>query len=95
MSINPPSHGDSTALRMRAKPSGVRVNPQWFSSARITPHSAAFGRHCSMQSMHHLNPSSSVCPGSTGSSPRAFIKSSNDAIVFHRPEFNRMHGTPN
>ena len=38
--------------------------------------------------MHHFSASSLVYPGSGGSSPFTFIRSSNEAMVFHRPEFS-------
>ena len=47
-----------------------------------------------MPSMHHLNPSASVWPGSTGSSPCCFINSLKSLIVPHRPVFNRRLGMP-
>ena len=70
------------------------MSPQWFSSASITPAFSAAGRQASMHSMHQAKASSSVWPGSGGSSPLTFIRSSNEAMLFQRPELSRMQGIP-
>jgi len=50
--FNPPK---VTAAEIGAKVDLLNEN-----AAIVTPHCSAFGRHFSMQSMHHLKPSSSL-----------------------------------
>ena len=70
------------------------VRPQWFSRASITPSFSAVGRQASIDFTHQSIASSCVWPGSGGSSPFTFMRSSKDWMVFHRPELSRTHGIP-
>ena len=47
-----------------------------------------------MDSMTQSKALLSVNPAMGGSSPLTFIRSSNDAMVFQRPELSRMDGMP-
>ena len=70
------------------------VRPQWFSIIMTTPSFCAVGRQALMDSMTQSKALLSVNPAIGGSSPLTFIRSSNDAMVFQRPELSRMEGMP-
>ena len=70
------------------------VRPQWFSIIMTTPSFCAVGRQALMDSITQSKALLSVNPAIGGSSPLTFIRSSNDAMVFQRPELSRMEGMP-